>query len=338
MSTYPKPTHNAALLAVASADLAVEEWPGASHNPVVLAYFEASGHGWVKDDETPWCAAFVNAKLAELGLPGTNSLAARSFEDYGVEVPLSEVLPGDIVVFWRKSPDSGFGHVGFVASIENGKIHVLGGNQGNRVSVEEYGFDRFICFRRATGIPAANANGRPTLKPGSRGAFVADLQDQLHELRYFLGKIDGHFGPITKEAVVAFQVDHDLVADGIVGPKTWDTLEFASAKPDRDVNLDDLRDSGSRTVATADSAETAVKTGAGAVIGLGTVDTVLDATERVSGAQGTLDAAQQVLLNNWPILAVIAVGLIGYFWGGAIMSKFREIRLDDAKTGANLKR
>jgi hypothetical protein len=33
--------------------------------------------------------------------------------------------------------------------------------------------------------------------------------------------VDGHFGPITKTATQSWQSAHGLVADGIVGPKTW---------------------------------------------------------------------------------------------------------------------
>ena len=38
---------------------------------------------------------------------------------------------------------------------------------------------------------------------------------------YYTGAVDGSFGPKTKEATVAFQNNKGLVADCIVGPKTW---------------------------------------------------------------------------------------------------------------------
>ena len=37
-------------------------------------------------------------------------------------------------------------------------------------------------------------------------------------------KIDGTFGPETKNAVVAFQKEYGLIQDGIVGEKTWDKM------------------------------------------------------------------------------------------------------------------
>ena len=117
--------------------------------------------------------------LARLGIPGTGSLRARSFEDYGVDVPLADVRPGDIVVFWRKSRNSGYGHVGIVVNVRGENIDVLGGNQGDEVTVKDYSFERFLCFRRATGIAGHTDTGRPTIRRGDRGAFVVDLQDQL---------------------------------------------------------------------------------------------------------------------------------------------------------------
>lgn len=329
---------NSAILEAAEQHLGVKEWPGSKHNPAVLAFFADSGNSWVKDDETAWCAAFVNSVLASLGLPGTGKLNARSFESYGDKVNLADVRPGDIAVFWRNDPNGWQGHVAFVVSLEGGSVNVLGGNQGNEVSVRPYPLSRIVAFRRATGIATTNATNRPTLKEGSKGAFVADLQDQLAELNYLAGRVDGDFGPNTRRAVVQLQSDNGLKADGIVGPKTWAVFETAKPRTGRDVTVDDLRVSGSRTVTEADEAETITKTGAGALVGLGSVEVAIEAVENFTGSADTLSAAQAILFENWAILLVIVIGITAYFWGGKIMSKFRSIRVDDARSGANLKR
>jgi peptidoglycan hydrolase-like protein with peptidoglycan-binding domain len=49
---------------------------------------------------------------------------------------------------------------------------------------------------------------------------VRSIQRRLHALGYTTGPVDGRFGPLTQRAVLRFQGDHRLQADGIVGPRT----------------------------------------------------------------------------------------------------------------------
>lgn len=51
-------------------------------------------------------------------------------------------------------------------------------------------------------------------KKGSRGEMVVQIQNVLHLYP------DGIFGELTREAVTAWQREHGLTADGIVGPAT----------------------------------------------------------------------------------------------------------------------
>jgi len=72
------------------------------------------------------------------------------------------------------------------------------------------------------GIPPAN---RPILRMGSRGELVSELQMLLITWGYYApAPIDGIFGPLTQNAVMAFQRDQGLAVDGIVGPITWTAL------------------------------------------------------------------------------------------------------------------
>jgi lysozyme len=64
----------------------------------------------------------------------------------------------------------------------------------------------------------------PTIKSGSRGDAVRLLQERLKELGYECGKSDGIFGQKTKQAVLQFQKNKNLKADGIVGINTWSAL------------------------------------------------------------------------------------------------------------------
>lgn len=61
------------------------------------------------------------------------------------------------------------------------------------------------------------------LRLGSQGAGVRDLQAMLVLAGYKIN-IDGDFGTTTKEAVMAWQTKNNLKADGIVGPKTQQSL------------------------------------------------------------------------------------------------------------------
>jgi len=105
---------------------------------------------------TEWCAAFVNAVLNESGIPGSESvsdvpLMARSFLQWGDEISKEEIQAGDIVVLPRG--DVGWqGHVGFYikTNVINGRIYyaILGGNQSNKVSIENYAESRVLGIRR----------------------------------------------------------------------------------------------------------------------------------------------------------------------------------------------
>jgi len=101
-----------------------------------------------------WCAAFVNSVLAELGIPGSESvsewpLTARSFLRWGYRVREPEV--GDIIIFPRGT-ESWQGHVGFYYGTEyrNGRrfYQILGGNQSDAVTIQLFPARSAISIRR----------------------------------------------------------------------------------------------------------------------------------------------------------------------------------------------
>ncbi|MEV0341501.1 peptidoglycan-binding domain-containing protein [Nocardia sp. NPDC050713] len=79
--------------------------------------------------------------------------------------------------------------------------------------------------------PAERAKGcgysdsHPTISYGSSGDAVRQAQCLLHMHGYPV-KIDGAFGPDTRQAVEKFQSAHGLKIDGVVGPDTWTALYF----------------------------------------------------------------------------------------------------------------
>jgi uncharacterized protein (TIGR02594 family) len=104
--------------------------------------------------KTEWCAAFVNAVLAELDIPGSESvsewpLTARSFLHWGQRVREPEI--GDLVIFPRGT-ESWQGHVGFYYGTEyrNGRkfYQILGGNQNDAVTIQLFLARSAISIRR----------------------------------------------------------------------------------------------------------------------------------------------------------------------------------------------
>jgi uncharacterized protein (TIGR02594 family) len=69
-----------------------------------------------------------------------------------------------------------------------------------------------------------SASIMPTLRQGSRGSAVTDLQRRLAAAGFSPGAADGIFGPLTDNAVRSFQRARGLGIDGIVGPQTWGAL------------------------------------------------------------------------------------------------------------------
>ncbi|SDQ17805.1 N-acetylmuramidase domain-containing protein [Pseudovibrio sp. Tun.PSC04-5.I4] len=105
--------------------------------------------------------------------------------------------------------------------------------------------------------PNAEGLGTGFMRLGSSGYRIEALQKRLAGLGYAC-RNDGDFGPGTRRAVVAFQVDHSLKPDGVVGPATETALEVAvplnqQAGQDRStLTVKDLRVGGSQTIKKAD--------------------------------------------------------------------------------------
>ncbi|MGO7403090.1 TIGR02594 family protein [Rhizobium ruizarguesonis] len=117
-------------------------------NPRIRVY-HATTHGGAMPDEVSWCSSYVNYCVEEAGGRGTDSKAARSWLTWGHDVPRNDWQEGDIVVFWRESPDSWKGHVAFLVNWDGERPFVLGGNQGNRISVDDpYPFRQILSIRR----------------------------------------------------------------------------------------------------------------------------------------------------------------------------------------------
>ncbi len=104
----------------------------------------------------PWCAVFVNAMLEGVGIRGTYSAMARSFEHSAAFKRLDRPALGCIVTMWRDSPDSGRGHVFFYAGENDNGIVALGGNQKNSVCFQYEPKNRVFGYYWPAALPSPN--------------------------------------------------------------------------------------------------------------------------------------------------------------------------------------
>lgn len=145
------------------ADLGVAEFPGSRSNPRVMDYYRLAGNSGIGDDAVPWCAAFVGACLERAHVTCSRSLAARSYLSWGKALDQPE--PGCIVVLSR-GQDPSAGHVGFLAGVTASKVFLLGGNQGDAVSVASFERGRVLGYRLpATSILPNGAGERDDTDP-----------------------------------------------------------------------------------------------------------------------------------------------------------------------------
>ncbi len=213
------------LLQIAIAELGEKEISGPQDNPTIVNYAKEAGFSWVDDDETPWCSIFVNWVAKKAGLKASGKANARSWLLEGLNVDTAPE-PGDVVIFWRGSPDSWLGHVGFFLgfSIDGERVYCLGGNQGNQVSISAFSMDNVLGFRRlaASGMIALPD---PVLKKNDKGNKVKALQDALKAAGIDCGTSDGDFGTLTENAVKLLQsMKTGLTVDGVYNEATKDFL------------------------------------------------------------------------------------------------------------------
>lgn len=134
------------------------------------------------------------------------------------------MLPGDVLLNERH-------HTAMYAG--SGKVvHARGqsfgssatGDQGQEISISayyNYPWDCVLRYGAKTGseVPKVSKStftvSMQTIRQGSRGTGVKVWQVICG------ATVDGDFGPATHAATVAYQKNHMLEADGIVGPKTW---------------------------------------------------------------------------------------------------------------------
>lgn len=124
--------------------LGTKEIVGKEHNPVIMGWAKELGLQKVYTaDEIPWCGLAVAYAAHKAGVQVVDKpLWALNWAKFGNKV--SEPMLGDVLTFKR----DGGGHVGIYVGEDKDCYHVLGGNQGNAMSVTRILKSRLYQARR----------------------------------------------------------------------------------------------------------------------------------------------------------------------------------------------
>lgn len=147
--------------------IGMKEIAGIKHAPFIIRMWARIKMSGIKDDETPWCAAFVGSCLEEVGIQSTRTGWALDYAKYGQK--LDYPVQGAIA-YKRRVNSAGKvigGHVAFVAGQdEMGRIMLLGGNQGNKVGIDPFGISGILGYRWPNGYPLPTRAPLPLVKGG----------------------------------------------------------------------------------------------------------------------------------------------------------------------------
>jgi len=147
--------------------LGTREAPGAANSSTIIGWAKKLGTkvlGMVYNaDSVPWCGLFVANCLTEDGIPAAPvAVRAKAWATWGTNIAAERIAAGAVLVFERP----GGGHVGFYVGEDKTHYHVLGGNQGDRVSIMRLEKSRCIARRWPIGRAVI---GAPRLMTATAG-------------------------------------------------------------------------------------------------------------------------------------------------------------------------
>ena len=219
-----------------------QTWTQANQNAATRDMTVKYGQKWVGRKVADCSGLFVWA-FKQLGASiyhGSNTIWNKYTSMTGQVGGTLSIRPGTAVFMVN---DNRRTHIG---------LYIGGGKcieaQGTRTGVVISDISRWDEWGQLTdvdysGVPADTVEVElPTLRKGSTGAAVKELQTALAAEGYDIGKkkdgtplIDGIYGSETLSAVRSYQYDHGLPADGIVGPLTWAVLrQTVDDEPEED--------------------------------------------------------------------------------------------------------
>lgn len=168
---------------------------------------------------TPYTICFKKYETALDGVADVARIMYRQTEVAGVKrrMALEAAIAGDLY--------------GVSAALRmQGYYEGFGRTQRDRIANHHKALERAVrglCQQLSEPMPGTTVVPRPTLRRGSHGPLVKEWQMMLN---YDLPTMDplvcdGAFGKFTEDRTRVWQERVGLVADGVVGPKTWAKAE-----------------------------------------------------------------------------------------------------------------
>jgi uncharacterized protein (TIGR02594 family) len=176
-------------------------------NTASINSFLSAGGVDINAAQTAWCAGFVNSALKQIGVEGSGSLVANSFQNWGTRVDASQVLRGDVLLQSRGlSSTSTGGHVGLATGasrLSEGQLQLqmLSGNSSNSVANSWVNASE-LQVRRAT--EASSALSRLSSSAGNTTASIGGMGNGLQAATNGLGQFGSglsQFGATLSKAM-----------------------------------------------------------------------------------------------------------------------------------------
>ena len=132
--------------------IGIKEVPGKGNNAKIMAWAKKLGAKILgityASDDVPWCGLFAAHVMDHVGIaPPPIAVRASAWSAWGCRLLVPRV--GCILTFTR----AGGGHVGFYVGEDDTHFHVLGGNQGDAVSITRIARERLSEMRWPLGVP-----------------------------------------------------------------------------------------------------------------------------------------------------------------------------------------
>ncbi len=213
-------------------------------------------------------------KLARTNVAGQVEVMARYIEAFGLDDELRRL---DFTAFARGYNGPGFRKNGYHTKMA-------------------------AAYRRySKAAPVSAATGM--LRMGSEGAKVRELQALLVRAGYAV-KVDGDYGPSTRDAVRDFQKAQKIRADGVAGPETFGRLTAYKQAPDEVLGVKGITETKE------------AKEGAGITITGGVVEVARQQVQQVADQVSWIPGLEWLSTILAVVVALLVIGgMVWAAWG-----------------------